>query len=109
MRRVQLRIKLEITGEEFPIEREVREGDPISPKLFSAVIEMIFRRLSWERFELNLNGENLSHLRVADDLVLFSEYPRALEKMLQQLSDESANAGLSMNEKMTKIMSNSQL
>ncbi|GBP03195.1 LINE-1 retrotransposable element ORF2 protein [Eumeta japonica] len=103
-----VRIKLERTGEEFSIERGVRQGDPTSPKLFSAVLAMIFRRLSWERFGLNVNYENLSHLRFADDLVLFSECPKALEKMLQQLSDESANAGLSVNGKKTKIMSNSQ-
>ncbi|GBP78304.1 Retrovirus-related Pol polyprotein from type-1 retrotransposable element R2 [Eumeta japonica] len=86
------RIKLERKGEEFSIERGVRQGDPISPKLFSAALEIIFRRLSWERFGLNVNGENLSHLRFANDLVLFSECPKALEKMLQQLSDEIANA-----------------
>ncbi|GBP18862.1 Retrovirus-related Pol polyprotein from type-2 retrotransposable element R2DM; Endonuclease [Eumeta japonica] len=102
------RIKLERTGEEFSIERGVLQGDPISPKLFSAVLEMIFRRLSWERFGLNVNGENLSHSRFAVDLVLFSKCPKALEKMLQQLLDESANAGLLVNGKKTKIMSNSQ-
>ncbi|GBP43628.1 LINE-1 retrotransposable element ORF2 protein [Eumeta japonica] len=102
------RIKLERTGEEFSIERGVCQGDPISPKLFSTVSEMIFRRMSWERCGWNVNGENLSHLRFTDDLALFSECPRALKKMLQQLSDESVNAGLSINVKNTKTMSTSQ-
>lgn len=100
-------IKLETTGDEFPIERGVRQGDPISPKLFSAVLETIFRRLDWDNFGINVNGEKLSHLRFADDLILFSECPNTLERMLQQLSDESAKAGLSMNVAKTKIMSNS--
>jgi hypothetical protein len=100
-------VKLETIGEEFPIKRGVRQGDPISPKLFSAVLEMVFRNLDWRNKGLNINGENLSHLRFADDLIIFSESPKALELMLQQLADESDKAGLTMNLTKTKIMSNS--
>lgn len=101
-------VKLESMGNEFPIRRGVRQGDPISPKLFSAVLEMIFRNLDWTDKGLNINGENLSHLRFADDLILFSEDARTLEIMLQQLCDESAKAGLTMNLTKTKIMTNAQ-
>lgn len=90
-------VRLEKSGEQFPIERGVRQGDPISPKLFSAVLELIFRNLDWKEQGLNINGENLSHLRFADDLILFSECPKTLQQMLQQLSDQSAAAGLTMN------------
>lgn len=100
-------VRLEKSGEEFSIERGVRQGDPISPKLFSAVLEMIIRNLEWEEQGININGENLSHLRFADDLILFSECPRALQQMLQQLADQSAVAGLTMNITKTKIMTNS--
>ncbi|PZC85214.1 hypothetical protein B5X24_HaOG202399 [Helicoverpa armigera] len=101
------RVKLEALGEEFPIRRGVRQGDPISPKLFSAVLEMVFRNLDWTNKGLNINGEYLTHLRFADDLIIFSECPKALEIMLQQLADESGKAGLTMNLAKTKIMSNS--
>ncbi|XP_062532931.1 uncharacterized protein LOC134201702 [Bombyx mori] len=101
-------MRFERTGEEFPIERGVRQGDPISPKLFSAVLEMIFRDLEWNANNgLNINGENLNHLRFADDLILFSECPKRLEEMLQQLSDQNAKAGLSINPTKTKLMTNS--
>ncbi|GBP23912.1 Retrovirus-related Pol polyprotein from type-2 retrotransposable element R2DM; Endonuclease [Eumeta japonica] len=80
-------IRLETTGEEFPIEKGVRQGDPVSPKLFSAALEMIFRNLDWNENGLNINGENLNHLRFADDLILFSKCPIKLEQMLQQLSN----------------------
>ncbi|GBP81979.1 Intraflagellar transport protein 80 homolog [Eumeta japonica] len=100
--------KLEATGEPFSIQRGVRQGDPISPKLFSVVLEMIFRNLEWEYMGLNINGEKLNHLRFADDLILFSENSKGLEKMLQQLSDESEKAGLTMNLSKTKIMTNAE-
>lgn len=100
-------VRLEKTGRQFPIERGVRQGDPISPKLFTAVLENIFRNINWEKNGININGENLNHLRFADDLVLFSECPEKLQHMLQELSDQSAKAGLSMNTAKTKIMTNS--
>ncbi|GBO99235.1 FERM domain-containing protein 5 [Eumeta japonica] len=81
-------IRLETTGEEFPIEKGVRQGDPVSPKLFSAALEMIFRNLDWNKNGLNINGENLNHLRFADDLILFSECPIKLEQMLQKFSNQ---------------------
>ncbi|GBP88546.1 Retrovirus-related Pol polyprotein from type-2 retrotransposable element R2DM; Endonuclease [Eumeta japonica] len=93
-------------GEEFPIEKGVRQGDPVSSKLFSAALEMIFRNLDWNKNGLNINDENLNHLRFADDLILFAECPIKLEQMLQQLSNQSIIARLSMNTSKTKIMTN---
>ncbi|XP_045457584.1 uncharacterized protein LOC123667789 [Melitaea cinxia] len=100
------RVRLETTGEEFPIERGVRQGDPISPKLFSAALEIIFRNLQWDHEGLDIDGVKLNHLRFADDIILFSECPKQLEQMLQQLSDQSAIAGLTINTAKTKIMTN---
>ncbi|GBP85483.1 Putative uncharacterized transposon-derived protein F52C9.6 [Eumeta japonica] len=84
-------------------------GDPISPKIFSAVLEMIFRNLNWTKNGLNINGENLNHLRFADDLILFSEDARTLEIMLQQLSDESVKtwALTELQENKLKVCQNS--
>ena len=55
---------------------------------------------------MNINGIKLNHLRFADDLVIFAEDPNTLQKMLQELSDESKKAGLTMNTNKTKIMTN---
>ncbi|GFO20732.1 endonuclease-reverse transcriptase [Plakobranchus ocellatus] len=55
-----------LESEPFPIHRGVRQGDPISPKLFTAAIEMISRKADLEH-GLNVDGETLTNLRFADD------------------------------------------
>lgn len=100
------RIKLEREGPAFPIRKGVRQGDPLSPKIFSSVLETIFRNLDWECKGVKVNGEYLSHLRFADDIVVFTEKPKHLENMLQELVEESGKVGLSMNGAKTKILTN---
>ncbi|CAF4674817.1 unnamed protein product, partial [Rotaria socialis] len=56
----------------IPINRGVRQGDTISPKLFTAALEDVFRTLSWENRGIMVDGELLTHLRFADDIVLFA-------------------------------------
>lgn len=101
------RIQLDTLGPEFHVRRGVRQGDPLSPKLFSAVLENIFRKLDWTNLGLNIDGKKLSHLRFADDIVLFEENPNNLETMIQTLSNESTRVGLTMNTTKTKILTNS--
>lgn len=76
------KIKLESTGPTFSIERGVKQGDPLSPKLFISILESIIRRFNWEKTGLNINGKYLSHLRFADDLVLMSESSTQLQSMI---------------------------
>lgn len=102
------KIKLEKEGEEIKIERGVRQGDPLSPKLFTAVLEEVFRQLDWENCGLSINGENLSHLRFADDLIILSSSSEGLQAMLNDLVKESAKVGLVMNTLKTKAMTNSR-
>lgn len=101
------RIRLESTGDAFAIKRGVRQGDPLSPKLFTAVLEQMFKKLDWEHLGLNINGSRLNHLRFADDLVLLEEDPKLLESMIQTLADKSREVGLEINSSKTKMMTNS--
>ncbi|GBP91715.1 LINE-1 retrotransposable element ORF2 protein [Eumeta japonica] len=99
-------IQFKQQGEEFGNEKGVRQGDPLSPKLFIAVLEDIFRNSDREHFGININGSNLNRLRYADDVVLFAEKPETLQTMLQQLDGESRKADLCMNLTKTKLMTN---
>ena len=93
-------VHLHKESEKIRIMRGVRQGDTISPKLFTATLESIFRRLNWEHKSVKIDGEFLSNLRFADD----TETPQELQHMLQELSDESRRMGLKMNITKTEVM-----
>ena len=86
------------------IRRGVRQGDTISPKLFMAAIESIFRRLTWETRGLKIDGEYLSHLCFADDIFICVNTPQELHQMQQELADGSENQGLKMNKSKIKVV-----
>ena len=41
-------IRLDSLGRNFKIERGVRQGDPLSPNVFNAILEQAFRKLDWK-------------------------------------------------------------
>ena len=99
-------LQLHRNSEKIPIKRGVRQGDTISPKLFTACLEEIFKKLNWENLGIRVNGEYLTDLRFADDIVLISEKGEELQQMIEELHRESRRVGLSMNMKKTKVMFN---
>ena len=50
----------------------VRQGDTLSPVMFTAAVEEISKRINIEA-GININGVRLSNLRFADDIILFVE------------------------------------
>ncbi|EPB75288.1 hypothetical protein ANCCEY_05629 [Ancylostoma ceylanicum] len=87
----------------IPVSKGVKQGDTISPKLFSAGLEMVIRKLNLEK-GINIDGEHLTHLRFADDLVLPGEDADTVQKMLRELEIEGRKVGLKINRLKTKIM-----
>ena len=61
-------VHLHKESEKIRIKIGLRQGDTISPKLFTATLESIFRRLNWEHKGVKIDGEFLSNLRFADDI-----------------------------------------
>ena len=75
-------------GDEFRIEREVRQGDQISPKLSASLLEDIFQELDWAcKYGNKLNGFRLTNLRFAEDAVLFARNAQDLQTMIQNLNN----------------------
>ncbi|KAJ0169495.1 hypothetical protein K1T71_015082 [Dendrolimus kikuchii] len=90
----------------IPLRRGVRQGDVISPKLFTNAMEDVFKTLEWNERGININGERISHLRFADDIVVFAETLEGLTDMLNSLNESSRRVGLGMNLDKTKVMFN---
>ena len=90
----------------IPINRGVRQGDSISPKLFTATLEDMFRKLNWENRGIMVDGELLSHLRFADDIVLFAYDVQSATEMLKELNEASTQVGLRINRAKTQAMKN---
>lgn len=70
----------------FQIHKGVKQGEPLSPNLFNALLENIhiFRNLNWENKRITIDGQNLYHLRFADDIVLVSGDRGELQEMLRR-------------------------
>ena len=99
-------IRMEKESQPFKVNRGVRQGDTISPKLFTAVLEDVFRSLDWKEEGISINGERLSHLRFADDVVVVAETMGDLERMINDLAKESSHCGLRLNAEKTKVLKN---
>ena len=66
-------LKLHKDSNKISLERGARQGDNISPKLFTACLQdAIINKIDWEEKGINIDGEHLSHLIFADDIVLIA-------------------------------------
>ena len=93
-------------SEEINILRGVRQGDPISPKLFTAAIQEVFKNSDLELRGLDIDGERLTDLRFADDVALTTNNVDDMEQQLNILNDQSKKVGLKIHRGKTKSMTN---
>ena len=75
-------VRLYKESNKINIRRGVRQGDNISPKLFTAALDSKFRRLTWGTRGLKIDGEYLRHLCLADDILICANAPDVLQHML---------------------------
>ncbi|KHN77297.1 Retrovirus-related Pol polyprotein from type-1 retrotransposable element R2, partial [Toxocara canis] len=87
----------------IPLRRGVQQDDTISPKLFTACMEMVIRKIKWKG-GIIIDGEKLNHLRFAGDIVLFASNSTELTQMLRELENESKKAGFTMSPQKTKYI-----
>ena len=103
--------RLNKTNKQFEIGRGTKQGDPLSPKLFNAVLEKVFSKAKsrWEAsgWGVRMAGgkqERLTNLRFADDVLVIAESESQLRTMLEQLVEETERIGLELHMGKTKVM-----
>ncbi|CAM8878686.1 unnamed protein product [Rhodiola kirilowii] len=98
--------------EEFPMERGLRQGDPLSPFLFLIAAEGLSRLLARAKevgdlrgVEWVRNGERMNHLQYADDTIIFCEAEMEEIKSLRRiLKSFEAASGLRINYSKSKCV-----
>ena len=69
----------------------------------------IINKVNCENKSVRIDGEYLSHLIIADDIVLIANSTSKLQEMLQDIHDISKPVGLKMHLGKTKIMCNKHI
>ena len=75
-----------------------------SPDLFNLYSEIVLKSLEEVRAGVSINGVKLNNIRYADDTVLVASSEGELQDLINVLSRESEEYGLSVNTKKTKCM-----
>uniref|UniRef100_A0AAR5Q9X3 Reverse transcriptase domain-containing protein n=1 Tax=Dendroctonus ponderosae TaxID=77166 RepID=A0AAR5Q9X3_DENPD len=78
-------------ADKFYINRGIPQGDPV---------------IDWDDMGISVNGENLNHLRFADDAVLISGRIDKARASLGKLHQASGQVGLKINISKTQFMTN---
>ena len=101
-------IYLHTDSEKFRLQRGARQGDNISPRLFTSCLQdAITGKLNWKDRGIMIDCEYLSHLIIVDDIVLITESTSQLQKMVQDIHETSKPVGFNMHLGKTKVMCSS--
>ena len=83
-------IHLHTDSKKFRLQRGVRQGDNISPRLFTSCLpDAIIGKNNWEDRGIKIDGEYLSHLIFTDDIILIAKSTSELQKMVQDIHETS--------------------
>ncbi|KAE9417391.1 hypothetical protein Angca_009120, partial [Angiostrongylus cantonensis] len=88
------------------VKKGVRQGNSISPKLFTAPIQDVMRTLEWDNMGVKIDGQKLHYLRFVGDIVLTTQNISQAERMLADFDKACGKIGLRLNLKKTMFMKN---
>lgn len=89
---------------EIKIEEGVLQGDPLSPLLFNAVVDMALKAID-SAVGFTLQGKLVSSIAYADDVILVSSTKMGMTKILEEFAMTMATFGLHINFDKSNMMS----
>ena len=94
-----------LISEPIPVLNGVKQGCTLSPLLFIVTLDYVMSKVNKESEGTRWGiWDKLTDLDYADDICLLTHSTRTMQKMLERLGKEAANAGLKINVKKTKEM-----
>ena len=111
-------VRIDVESRKFPLERGVKQGDPISALLFIAIMQDLCNEVDKKWQNRNANGRErllgidisnetgrtMTNLRFADDVLLLARSPTDMELMLNDFAEQASEYGLKINLGKTKIL-----
>ena len=82
-------IRLHKDTETFQLKKRVREGDTISPKLFTATFETNIQKIGLGREGIQHRWKHMNHPRFSDDIVLVAYNLPELQRIMKELDEEN--------------------
>ncbi|KAK6764274.1 hypothetical protein RB195_024552 [Necator americanus] len=86
------------------VKRGVRQGDTISPKIFTATLENAVRKSEWDDIGVKVDGRQLHHLRFADEILLITSSISQAKRMLTEFDGTCGCIGLHLNLQKAMLM-----
>ena len=102
--RANIIVEGESTKRTCAIERGVRQGCPLSPRLFNVYAEEISKTRAFQNMGFKVNGEKINSICYADDRVLIAAMPNQLQLMITKLNEAGKQYGMKINASKTKVM-----
>ncbi|KAK6760995.1 hypothetical protein RB195_022171 [Necator americanus] len=88
------------------VKRGVRQGDTISPNIFSATLENAVLGLELDDMEVKVDSRHLHHLRFADGIVLITTSINEAEWMVAEFDEKCIKISLWLDLDKTMFMNN---
>ncbi|RNA17259.1 RNA-directed DNA polymerase from mobile element jockey-like [Brachionus plicatilis] len=82
----------------------VKQGGPLSPKLFSIYMERLIRDIEKLDVGVEHNGQKINVICYADDILILSHTKRGLQKQLEVVEKYGKEMGIKYNPNKTSLM-----